>query len=108
MSIASLRSLIETIKGRGQSLAAASGEDGASARDLVYLAKAVESMVGADALLGLIDDAGRPAEIIIVASPGTATLTLGDDQVGRDVIVLRSDLGTYTTPFVSVLTPARG
>jgi alpha-tubulin suppressor-like RCC1 family protein len=108
VSIASLRSLIETIKGRGQSLAAASGEDGASARDLVYLAKAVESMVGADALLGLIDDAGRPAEIIIVASPGTATLTLGDDQVGRDVIVLRSDLGTYTTPFVSVLTPARG
>lgn len=108
MSIASLRGLIETIKGRGQTLAAASGEDGASARDLVYLAKAVESMVGADALLGLLDEATRPAEIIVVAAPGAATLTLAEDQMARDVIVLRPDLGTYTAPFVSILRPSRG
>ncbi len=108
MSIASLRGLIETIKGRGQTLAAAGGEDGASARDLVYLAKAVESMVGADALLGLLDEAARPAEVIVVAAPGTTTLTLAEDQVARDVIVLRPDLGAYTAPFVSVVAPSRG
>ncbi|CUW37131.1 conserved protein of unknown function(Regulator of chromosome condensation/beta-lactamase-inhibitor protein II domain-containing protein) [Magnetospirillum sp. XM-1] len=108
MSIASLRSLIETIKGRGLTLAAASGEDGASARDLVYLAKSVEAMVGADALLGLIDESARPAEIVIVTSPGTATVTLAEDQVARDILVLRPDQGSYTVPFVNVVTPARG
>lgn len=108
MSIASLRGLIETIKGRGQTLAAAAGEDGASARDLVYLAKAVESMVGADALLGLLDEAGKPAEIVTVASPGTATLTLTEDQVARDVVVLRPDQGDFTAAEVVVVAPSRG
>jgi alpha-tubulin suppressor-like RCC1 family protein len=108
VSIASLRSLIESIKGRGQNLAAASGQDGASARDLVYLAKAVEAMVGADALLGLIDETGRPAEIVVVASPGTAIVALTDDQVARDVVVFRPDQGTYSAPFVTIDAPARG
>jgi len=108
VSIASLRGLIETIKGRGQTLAAAAGENAASARDLVYLAKAVESMVGADALLGLIDEAGKPAEIVTVAAPGTAILVLSEDQVSRDVIVLRPDQGTFTAGEVVVQAPSRG
>lgn len=66
MSMSSLHSLLEAIKGRGQTLASVEGTGAASARDLVYLAKAVEAMVGADALLDLLDTAGHPAEIVVL------------------------------------------
>lgn len=69
MSTASLRELVETIKTRGTSLAAATGASSATPRDLVYLSTAVERLMGADALLELIDTAARPAEIILQPAP---------------------------------------
>ena len=108
MSTASLRELVETIKTRGTSLAAATGASSATPRDLVYLSTAVERLMGADALLELIDTAARPAEVILQPAPGTAVITLTTDQVQKEVIVVKPDTGTFTASFVSVIAPNRG
>lgn len=108
MSTASLRELVEEIKTRGTSLASATGADQATPRDLVYLSTAVERLMGADALLELIDTASRPAEIVVHAAPGTGTITLSTDQVQKEVVVVKPDSGTYNASYANVVVPNYG
>ncbi|MEK9747186.1 MAG: hypothetical protein VW443_00525 [Pseudomonadales bacterium] len=92
MAINSLRDVVEQIKARGKAIAEATGTSAASARDLVYLSKSVESIFGADALLELIDDSAKPA-VVKSTDATSAAFTLDVDDVTKQVVEFKLDAG---------------
>jgi alpha-tubulin suppressor-like RCC1 family protein len=109
MSTNSLKELVDAIKTQGKNLAAgttpASSND-ATARDLVYLSTAVERLFGADAMLSMINEASKPAEVIAL-TPSSTFFTLTDEQVSRTVV--KFSIGTaMTSTEVVVTAPTKG
>ena len=109
MSTNSLKELVDAIKAQGKNLAdgttPASSND-ATARDLVYLSTAVERLFGADAMLSMINEASKPAEVIALTSTSTA-FTLTDEQVSRTVVKFLVGVAMTSTE-VEVTAPTKG
>ena len=62
MAMNTLKELVEAIKTRSKTIAETTTGTvaGSTANDMVYIAKAVEAITGADALLQLFDEANEP------------------------------------------------
>ena len=65
MSMNTLKELVEAIKTRSKTIAETTTGTiaGSTANDMVYVAKAVEAITGADALLQLFDEANEPSKV---------------------------------------------
>ncbi len=85
MSNKSMSDVINAIKERAASEASSAG-----ARDLVYLAKSVESLYGADTLVSLMEKAGSPATVKSL-SDNTQSVELSVADVERAVVVIKQD-----------------
>ena len=108
MSTNSLKELVDAIKTRGKTLAEDTGSSAATSRDLVYLSTAAERLFGADAMLSMINEATKPAEVVSVGLATAATVTLTDEQVARTVVkITNSDSSNAQSGFV-VVAPSKG
>ena len=108
MSTNSLKELVDAIKTRGKTLADDTGASAATSRDLVYLSTAAERLFGADAMLSMINEATKPAEVVSVGLATAATVTLTDEQVARTVVkITNSDSSNAQSGFV-VVAPSKG
>mgnify|MGYP001268382676 CR=1 FL=1 len=108
MSTNSLKELVDAIKAQGKTLAGATGASAATSRDLVYLSTAAERLFGADAMLSMINEATKPAEVVSVGLATATTVTLTDEQVARTVVkITNSDSSNAQSGFV-VVAPSKG
>ena len=106
MSTNSLKELVDAIKTRGKVLADDTGASAATSRDLVYLSTAAERLFGADAMLSMINEATKPAEVITFASTTTA-YTLTDEQVSRTIVKFLVGVAMSSSEVV-VTAPTKG
>ena len=106
MSTNSLKELVDAIKTRGKALADDTGASAATSRDLVYLSTAAERLFGADAMLSMINEATKPAEVITFASTTTA-YTLTDEQVSRTIVKFLVGVAMSSSEVV-VTAPTKG
>lgn len=81
----SMSDVLRALKEKSAQMAA--GATGA--RDLVYIAKGMESLYGADMLLGMLEEAGKPAAIKNISST-TDTVELSVEDVSRAVVTIRN------------------
>ena len=106
MSTNSLKELVDAIKTRGKVLADDTGASAATSRDLVYLSTAAERLFGADAMLSMINEATKPAEVITFAST-TTSYTLTDEQVSRTIVKFLVGVAMSSSEVV-VTAPTKG
>ena len=106
MSTNSLKELVDAIKAQGKTLAGATGASAATSRDLVYLSTAAERLFGADAMLSMINEATKPAEVITFAST-TTSYTLTDEQVSRTIVKFMVGVAMSSSEVV-VTAPTKG
>jgi len=85
MSNKSMSDVINAIKEK-----AASEASNAGAKDLVYLAKSVESLYGADTLVSLMEKAGSPATVKSLPD-STQSVELSVSDLERSVVVIKQD-----------------
>ena len=85
-----LKEVVEAIKTRSKTIANTSTGTiaGSTANDMVYIAKAVEAITGADALLQLFDEANEPAKVLDYSTATNGVWTLTIDDISKPVIRL--------------------
>ena len=106
MSTNSLKELVDAIKTRGKTLAEDTGSSAATSRDLVYLSTAAERLFGADAMLSMINEATKPAEVITFVA-ATTSYTLTDEQVSRTIVKFLVGVAMSSSEVV-VTAPTKG
>ena len=90
MAMNTLKEVVEAIKTRSKTIANTSTGTiaGSTANDMVYIAKAVEAITGADALLQLFDEANEPAKVLDYSTATNGVWTLTIDDISKPVIRL--------------------
>ncbi len=85
-----LKEVVEAIKTRSKTIANTTTGTiaGSTANDMVYIAKAVEAITGADALLQLFDEANEPAKVLDYSTATNGVWTLTIDDISKPVIRL--------------------
>ena len=88
--MSTLKTVVEAIKTRSLAIAGTTTGTvaGSNANDMVYLAKTVEAITGADALLQLFDEANEPSKILDYATATSGVWTLELDDISKPVIKL--------------------
>ena len=91
MSMSTLKEVVEAIKTRSLAIAGTTTGTvaGSNANDMVYLAKTVEAITGADALLQLFDEANEPSKTLDYSTATNGVWTLGIDDISKPSICLR-------------------
>ncbi len=102
MSMSTLKEVVEAIKTRSLAIAGTTTGTvaGSTANDMVYIAKAVEAITGADALLQLFDEANEPSKLLDYSTATSGVWTLSIDDISKPVIKLTQ----ASTPSQSELT----
>jgi hypothetical protein len=81
----SMSDVLRAIKEKSASLASGT----TSARDMVYIAKGMESLYGADMLMGMLEKAGKPASVQEITE-STDHIDLSVEDVSRDIVTIRN------------------
>ena len=109
MAMNTLKELVEAIKTRSKTIAETTTGTvaGSTANDMVYIAKAVEAITGADALLQLFDEANEPSKVFdySVATNGVWTLTI--DDISKPVLKF-TQASSPSQASLTVVVPNRG
>tara|TARA_B000000557_G_scaffold182694_1_gene149283 strand:+ start:163 stop:2871 length:2709 start_codon:yes stop_codon:yes gene_type:complete len=108
MAMNTLKELVEAIKSRSKTIANTSTGtiSGSNANDMVYLAKSVEALTGADALLQLFDEANEPAKVFDYSTSTNGVWTLGVDDISKPLIKL-TQASTPSQSELTVVVPNR-
>ena len=108
MAMNTLKELVEAIKSRSKDIANTSTGTiaGSNANDMVYLAKSVEALTGADALLQLFDEANEPAKVFDYSTSTNGVWTLGVDDISKPLIKL-TQASTPSQSELTVVVPNR-
>ena len=108
MSMSTLKTVVEAIKTRSLTIAGTTSGTvaGSTANDMVYLAKSIEAITGADALLQLFDEANEPSLSLDYSTATSGVWTLSIDNIAKPVIKL-TQASTPSQSELSVIVPNR-
>ena len=108
MAMNTLKEVVEAIKTRSKTIANTTSGTvaGSTANDMVYIAKAVEAITGADALLQLFDEANEPSKSLDYSTATNGEWTLTIDDISKPVIKL-TQASTPSQSELKVIVPNR-
>lgn len=109
MAMNTLKELVEAIKTRSKSIAETTSGTiaGSTANDMVYIAKAVEAITGADALLQLFDEANEPSKVFDYSAATNGVWTLTIDDISKPVLKF-TQASSPSQASLTVVVPNRG
>ena len=109
MAMNTLKELVEAIKTRSKTIAETTSGTvaGSTANDMVYIAKAVEAITGADALLQLFDEANEPSKVFDYSTATNGVWTLTIDDISKPVLKF-TQASSPSQASLTVVMPNRG
>ena len=109
MAMNTLKELVEAIKTRSKTIAETTSGTiaGSTANDMVYIAKAVEAITGADALLQLFDEANEPSKVFDYSAATNGVWTLTIDDISKPVLKF-TQASSPSQASLTVVVPNRG
>jgi alpha-tubulin suppressor-like RCC1 family protein len=108
MSMSTLKDVVEAIKVRSKTIAETTTGTiaGSTANDMVYAAKAIEAITGADALLQLFDESNEPSKVFDYSTSTNGVWTLTIDEITKPVIKF-TQASTPSQSELTVVVPNR-